>query len=446
MLVWRIIDPSGCYYGPTNDLRKHGSPFDDLVSFPFFQALVKLLGVSDTQQTRPSIQLAVLTTSRLFINTGLRMVYPFLPAFARGLGVPLSAVAGLVALRGFVGLLSPLFGPLSERYGRRHMLLLSMLLFSAGCLIVVIWPDLWAFGLALAVIAIAKVIYDPAMQAYIGDTVPYEKRGRSLAISELSWAGAFILGVPLIGFAIQEQGWRAPFALLAVLGVVAVTALGRLSPSADGRTGSTTSFRATWALIRQEPVIWAAAAYILLVTAANELLLVVYGDWMETSFALTLTSLGLATAVIGGAEVTGEIMTALAVDRIGKRPFVITTGLITAIMYLVVSVTNVTLTTTLVALFTLFFFFEMSVVGGVPLMTELVPSARGIVMSIVLAAGGLGRALGALLGPVIWSRGDMRLLGLVASFTMAIAVLILALWIREAGARQSRNIAQSNLS
>ena len=362
------------------------------------------------------------------------MVYPFLPAFARGLGVPLPAVAILISVRGFASLLSPIFGPLSERFGRRRILALSMILFSVGCLIVVIWPDLWAFGLTLAVIAVAKVIYDPAMQAYLGDTVPYKERGRAIAITELSWAGAFILGVPFVGFLIQEQGWQAPFFWLALLGVGGAVALWNLLPKADGRTGTVTNLSDTWQVIRKEPVIWAAAAYIMLVMGANELILIVYGDWMETSFALSLASLGLATAVIGGAEVTGEVVTALVVDRIGKRPFVITTGLVTTAMYLVIPFSSISLTAALISLFALFLFFEMSVVGSVPLMTELVPRARGIVMSVILAAGGLGRAIGALIGPVIWSRGDLRLLGLVAAITMGVAILILTIWVREADA------------
>lgn len=387
--------------------------------------------MSDEKKPNAAVQLTVLTVSRLFVNTGLRMVYPFLPAFARGLGVSLPVVASLVSVRGFAGLVSPLFSPLSERFGRRKILALAMVLFSVGSLIVVIWPELWAFGLTLAAVAVAKVIYDPAMQAYIGDTIPYNKRGRSLAITELSWAGAFFLGIPLVGFAIQEQSWWAPFLWLAALGVFAAVALLKLLPKADGRAGTVTNLRESWQLIRHQPVIWAAAAYILLAMAANELILIVYGDWMETSFGLSITSLGLATAVIGGAEVTGEMTTAIAVDRIGKRPFVITTGIVTAAMYFLLPNVSVVLVGALISLFVLFLFFEMTVVGGIPIMTELVPWARGIVLSVILAAGGLGRAIGALVGPILWNQGDLQTIGLVSAITMAIATAIMAFWIHE---------------
>ena len=388
--------------------------------------------MSQKQTRQYKAEIRALTGSRLFINTGLRMVYPFLPAFARGLGVPVATLAAIVSLRGFTSLLSPLFGPLSDRYGRRLMLVMAMILFCLGCAIIFIWPTLWAFGLSLAIIAVSKVIYDPAMQAYLGDTVAYEQRGRALAITELSWAGAFLLGVPFMGFVMERQGWQAPYAWLAVFGLAAAFILWRTLPSGDGRGDTVSSLGSAWTVIRSNPVIWASGIYIFLVMGANELLLIVYGSVMEISFDLSLASLGLATAVIGGAEVTGEIFTALYVDRLGKRPYIIVTGLITCLMYLAIPFTSITLTTALVSLFVLFLFFEMSVVGGIPLMTEVVPSARGVVMSIILATGGLGRGFGALLGPQIMSHGSYKLLGLVASVVMALAVLILVLWIREA--------------
>jgi len=125
------------------------------------------------------------------------------------------------------------------------------------------------------------------------------------------------------------------------------------------------------------------------------------------------------------------MVTAVAVDRIGKRPFVITFGLLTAFMYFLVPQTSISLTAALVTLFILFFCFEMTVVGGVPLMTELVPSARSIVMSVTLAAASLGRATGALVGPLIWDWAGFRWLGLVAAVIMALSILILARWVRE---------------
>jgi predicted MFS family arabinose efflux permease len=247
-----------------------------------------------------------------------------------GLGVTKSEFALLISIRSFAGILSPIFSPLSERYGRRPILIFSMLLFSVGCGIVIFLPTYWPLGVALSAIAVAKVVYDPAMQAFLGDTVPYQQRGRAVSITELSWAGSFLLAIPAIGFIMDNQGWRAPFLWLGAFGALSAFMLWRAlpSPAADGRSGQVTNLRATIHIILRQPVIWAAGIYIMMVMGANELILIIYGGWMKSSFDLSLINLGLATGIIGAAEIAGEVTVGVAVDRLGKRPVVITTGLL----------------------------------------------------------------------------------------------------------------------
>jgi predicted MFS family arabinose efflux permease len=306
-----------------------------------------------------------------------------------------------------------------------------MLLFSLGSLVVFLWPAYWPLGLALVVTSVAKVIYDPAMQAYLGDVVPYQKRGAAVGVTEFSWAGALLLGAPLIGLVMAREGWQAPFLWLALLGMVAAGLLWRALPSGRVAITGAASWRAVAQVIRDYPVIWAAVIYVLLVMAANELLLIVYGEWMERSFDLSLTNLGLASGVIGGAEIVGELVVALSVDRLGKRPVVIAGGLCTSVLYLVIPYASFTLPAALLTLFAVFLAFEITVVGAVPLLTEVVPSARSVVLSAVLAGGSLGRMWGALIGPVVWRLGGLPgNTGLGALVTL-VGILVLARWVRE---------------
>ena len=389
------------------------------------------LGVKNTPAANLSGQILVLTIGRLFLNTGIRMVYPFIPALARGLGVPISDLYTLVLVRNFAGFFSPLFGPMTDRYGRKPMMVGAMLLFSLGCLLVVVAPGYWVLGATLAVIALAKVIYDPAMQAYLGDVVPYRERGWAIALTELAWAGGLLVGAPAAGFLIEQQGWQAPFLWLGLLGVGAALLLWRYLPGSPRRVGPAPRWRDLVTTLRRYPVIWAAAAYLMLAMGANETLFIIYGDWMEDSFGLSLTSLGLAAAVIGISEVTGELGVGTAVDRLGKRPVVIVTGCINVLLYLTIPSLSLTLTSALISLFLLFLSFEMTLVGSVPLLTELVPQARGLVMSMAIAAGALGRTIGAIIGPIIWETAGFHLTGLVAAVIMGVAVIILAVWVRE---------------
>lgn len=376
-------------------------------------------------------QLGILTAGRFCLNGVLRLVYPFAPAFARGLGVPLPTIYGLISLRNFTGLFSPLLAPLAERFGRRAAMAVSLAIFSATVLLVAAAPSVWTLGLALVTVGAVKVIYDPAMQSYLGDAVPYAQRGRALAVTEFGWSGAFLIGAPLTGWLITRYDWSTPFLWLGIGGISAAALLWRTLPAARRHDHGSVSIAYTWQMLRKHPVIWAAALYMLLPLVAQESLFIVYGDWMESTFGLSLTGLGLATTLIGLAEMTGEGTAGWSVDRFGKRPVVILAGLLTAAAFLLVPFSVGSLPTALAALVGVFFFFEIAVVGAIPLLTEIVPEARGAVMSMTFGAMAAGRTIGSIVGPFVWARAGVVGNSLVAATVMVLAVLVLARWLRE---------------
>ena len=375
--------------------------------------------------------LAILTFARLCLNTLLRIVYPFAPAFARGLGVPVTTVYFIISLRNLTGLLSPIFAPLAERYGRRNVMALSAAVFSVATLLVAGIPAVWSLGVALVVAGAVKVIYDPAMQSYLGDAVPYAQRGRALSLTEFGWSGSFLIGAPLTGWLIARQGWNAPFLWLGLGGAAAAVLLWRALPSARHSTRQVITITYMAHMLRRHPVIWAAALFLLLPLVAQEALFIVYGDWMEGTFNLSLTGLGLATTLIGLAELSGELTAGWSVDRFGKRPVVALGGVVTAMLFLIIPFTSSSLATALATLVAIFFFFEITVVGALPLLTELVPEARGAVMSMGFGAMAAGRTVGSLIGPAIWVRFGLPGNSVLSAAMMLLAVVVLVRWLRE---------------
>ena len=376
-------------------------------------------------------QLGVLTFARFLQNTLLRIVYPFAPAFARGLGVPVATIYLIVSLRNLLGLFSPLFAPLPERHGRRVVMSVGLLIFGVVSLLVVGVPVVWTLGIAIITAGVLKVIYDPAMQSYLGDVVPYQQRGKALSMTEFAWSGAFLIGAPLTGWLIANQDWPAPFLWLGVGGLAAAVMLWRVLPPAGKGKGRAVGMAYTWQILRENPVIWAAALYMMLALVAQETLFIVYGAWMETTFSLSLTSLGLATTLIGLAELGGEATAGWSVDRFGKRPVVILCGLLNAAIFLIIPLSAGSLVSAMAVLIALFFTFEIAIVGAIPLLTELVPSERVVVMSMSLGAMAAGRTIGSIIGPFVWSRTGMMGNSVISAVMMLLAVLVLARWLHE---------------
>src|SRR5690606_37348580 len=156
---------------------------------------------------------------RTILNSAHRMVYPFLSVFARNVGVELQTFSLLMTARSLVGALSPFFAPIADRRGRKFGMLMGLSSFIFGMLIVAIYPSFWTLAIALMFAMVGKFIFDPSMQAYFGDRIPYHKRGTALAVTEVAWSFAFIFGVPTVGFLLDTYGWSAPFPFSTLLGL-----------------------------------------------------------------------------------------------------------------------------------------------------------------------------------------------------------------------------------
>lgn len=339
---------------------------------------------------------------RTILNTAHRMVYPFLPVFARGLGVDISTMSLVMTTRSLLGITSPLLSPLADRHGRKFGMLAGFAVFSLAAGLVAVQPNFWTLSVGLLLAVVGKYLFDPSMQAYFGDRIPYEQRGTALALTEVAWSMAFIVGVPGIGFLINKYGWSAPFPLLAVFGLLGMVVIWRMVPAVDphhqGRAGATNSYKAVFSSV---PAL-AGISIALWASAGNELVNVIFGVWLEDSFGLRIAALAGASAVIGLSELSGEGLVALTTDRLGK-PLALMIGLVgNALAALLLPWIGQTQSGALIGLFLFYITFEYIMVSHIPLMTELTPSARATILSLNVAGHSLGRALGAFLAGLVY--------------------------------------------
>ena len=152
----------------------------------------------------PAFVWTTILPARLLLNAQFRLPYPFLPAISRGLGVPLEVASLLLTVRGLLSLASPIFGFLSDRIGRKSLMIAGLLMLSAGAALLVTSRSFGMALVAFALLGLARSSYDPAMQAYGSDVVRYEHRGRALGITEFSWSGSWLLAVPVSGLMIAR--------------------------------------------------------------------------------------------------------------------------------------------------------------------------------------------------------------------------------------------------
>ncbi len=350
-----------------------------------------------------ALVLTVAVLARLLLNTARRFPYPFAPVLQRGLGVPLAAITSLIAVSQATAFLSPIFGPAGDRWGCRVLLLAGSGLLAVGMLTGAAFPFYGAVLVGVFLAGLGKSVFDPAVQAYVGERVPYQRRGLAIGLIELAWSGATLVGIPVVGLLISAWGWRAPFWVLGLLGLAATWALAWVVPgkATSAGTGAGRPVGA-WRLLAGQPAALAGLGLGFLISVANDNLFVVYGAWLEGSFGLGVAALGVATAAIGAAEVGGELLAAAASDRLGLRRALGVGLLASAAGYLLLPLLGRTLPGALAGLFLVFLAYEFAIVTSFSVFTEVLPSARATMLSAYAAALGAGRVVGALAGGALW--------------------------------------------
>jgi MFS transporter, DHA1 family, inner membrane transport protein len=341
------------------------------------------------------------------------------------MGVPLAAVTSLIAVNQVTGILSLFFGPMADRWGYRVMLMTGLGFLAAGMLGSGFFPFYGVVLVGLFLAGLGKSAFDPALLAYVGERVPFQRRGLFVGFMETSWAASTLLGVPLVGFLIARLGWRGPFFAIGFPALLGLGALALLIPGRSGGAGTKAPLamsRAWKKLVNQRPGL-GILGFSFFLSMANDNFFVVYGAWMEQTFRLSVVALGVTASVIGVAELLGEALTATVGDRLGLRRSM-TMGLILSTgSYLLLPLLEASLSGGLGALFCIFLFTELAIVSALSLSTEVMPDARATMMSGYLAAASLGRVCGALMGGFVWSLGGLRAVAFVSASTNALAML-----------------------
>jgi DHA1 family inner membrane transport protein len=368
------------------------------------------------------------TFLRLVFNTARRFVYPFAPVLSRGLGVSLSAITSLIAINQVTCLLGALIGPLSDRLGYRNMMIAAMAMLATGMLAAACFPIYAVVLVALFMAGLGKNIFDPAVQAWVGNRVPYRRRALVMGIMETSWSASTLIGIPLMAILMDRYGWRSPFLVMGGLGCIGTIALFYIIPNLPEtavRNVSPSEYLGAYSqLIANKPAL-GILGYVFFVSAANDNLFVVYGVWLEQRFGLGVVALGLGTSLIGFAELVGEGFTAALSDRFGLTRS-LTVGLsLCALSYFALPLLASSLTAAWTGLAILFFIFEFSMVTSISLCTEILPGLRATMMSGFFATAGIGRVLGALMGGAVWQEGGILATGCLSGALTVLGLLCL---------------------
>jgi MFS family permease len=352
---------------------------------------------------------------------GFGMVIPFLSFYAReygASGVAVGAVVGIYSIMQFF--FAPVWGRLSDRIGRRPVILISLTASCTGYLLFAISDNL-ALLFASRVIAGAGGANIGTAQAYITDVTSNAERAKGMGLIGAAFGLGFILGPPLSGI-LSTVGTRhgvhgnllpglAAAALSFTALCVAFFVLAESKPAAAGaRSRIPPQF---------DPQIWRAMAghAVLSAVLSGLFLSLLAVSGMETSVTLhvrdrfgfrpiDLAYLFLFMGVIV-ASIQGMLIGRFA-RRVGEKALIaVGASSFTVGFLLVPSIFQVSL------LYAVAFFIAIGQGLTYPSLTSLVSKLapegdRGSMLGLAIAVGSLARFLGPILSGFLYDRAGAR--------------------------------------
>jgi DHA1 family inner membrane transport protein len=193
-------------------------------------------------QPRASLGLYALTLGAFAIGTTEFVPVGLLPEIARDLHVSISAAGFLVtgyALGVAIG--APLFTIALNRVNRKTVLILMLTFFIAGNGLAAVANDYGVLLLARIIAAFNHGTFFGIGAIVAGSLVPKERSASAIATMFLGLTVAMVMGVPFGAFVGQHLGWHAPFALIALIGVLALAGVWLLVPSIESKNPNLTA-------------------------------------------------------------------------------------------------------------------------------------------------------------------------------------------------------------
>lgn len=190
-----------------------------------------------TASSKPRLSTLILLSALAILP--INFFLPSLPGMANEFDVAYGIMGlSLAAYAGVSAFLQLVLGPLSDRFGRRPVILWALAIFIVATIGCALAPDAWTFLACRMVQAIIAPTYAVSLAA-IRDTTRREQAAGQFGYLAMAWAISPMLGPTFGGILDQVLGWRASFYVLAFFGA-AVLVLCWADLSETNRTPSST--------------------------------------------------------------------------------------------------------------------------------------------------------------------------------------------------------------
>jgi DHA1 family multidrug resistance protein-like MFS transporter len=349
--------------------------------------------------------LPVLFLVMFLVMLGFGIVIPVLPLYARELGASSLTLGWLMATYSFMNLLfSPIWGNISDRMGRKPVMLIGLLGFGIAYVAFGLATELWQLFVSRILAGALSAAAMPTAMAYVADITTEETRGKGMGMIGAAAGLGFIFG-PAIGGSLSKWGYDKPFIFAGMLAaltfIVASIVLKESLPKEKRRSHGKKTSR--WAAFRGSLVYLYIMSFVVSFSLAG----------LESTFAfyavdklhMTSVQLGYVFVVMGvvGAFIQGGLIGKL-IKRFGEDRVIQIGLLVSAIGFiLIVWATDIVTGAIFLAVFGAGNGMIRPSVSA--LISKRTTSGQGNALGLLGSLDSLGRIAGPPVGGLLYAKG-----------------------------------------
>jgi DHA1 family multidrug resistance protein-like MFS transporter len=388
--------------------------------------------MSKSSQTK---NMVVLFITLVIIMMGFGMVIPVIPFLVEAFGASGQELGMLMAIYALMQLIfSPMWGELSDRFGRRPIMLIGLVGNGLSMLFMGLANSLVMLFVARALAGLLASATLPTAYAYVGDSTAAEDRGRGMGILGAALGVGMVLGPGFSGL-LAENSLSTPFFAGAGLSLVAIAVVYFSLPESltlEARKQSTNinfrqQFSQMWQGLRGPLGFLFFLAFLASFGLTN--FEGIFGIYMANRFEYGPREVGLILTMIGvvSAAVQG-ILTGPATKRFGEET-VIKASLIGSSIGFLLMLWAFNLPTILITVG--FYVFSNAMVrpGISSLISKRTAMGQGIAMGLNNSFMSLGRVLGPITAGFLFDI-EMGLPYLSGAVINLIGFLLCLIWLK----------------
>lgn len=383
--------------------------------------------------------LVAFTTAKSVTNTALRWAPPFLPTLEKAFGATTAQLTTWLGVAEAGGLTTLLVGRRLDR-GQERLIAIGGCGIVAVASLVALIGTTFTFAVSAFLIIVGVANLTTAGHVYFGHRVPYERRARVIGIFETSWALSLLVGAPIVAGLITLVGWRGPYVAFVLTGTFAAIVLAtRLDPPRphplptietidrehhEAPAAGPASTRPPTQ--RPDATAWATMLGSAFVAMAGLSVFAVTGAWLDDDYGVPTAGLGAVAMGFGAIELVSSLVSAGLADRLGKRRTTIAAVGVLIVGLLVMINAGTSLAIAVVGLLAFLSGFEYAIVTSFSLVSEAMPTARGVTVSLSNAIGTLARAVGVISSGFLYDAHGIAGTSVLAAVAAVAAMALLA--------------------